>query len=258
MSHTTVLLEHVTLRFSRTRVTLGSVERSILRLIGLATRREPTFTALDDINLEVKKGEVLALVGRNGAGKSTLLRVIAGVYRPDEGSARRAGRCCLLAGLGIGFNGSMSGRENVYLYGGVLGHTRKVMEGMMDGIIEFSGLREFIDQPLKTYSSGMRARLAFSVATAVHPDILLIDEVLAVGDAEFKKRSTERIRQVMEEAGTVIIASHSLGLIKEVCNRAILVERGRITATGSPDDVIAKYMGDQQPAQLRKGVVGAR
>jgi ABC-type polysaccharide/polyol phosphate transport system ATPase subunit len=257
MTNTTILLEHVSLHFSRTRVTLGSVERSILRLIGLATRREPTFTALDDINLEVKKGEVLGLVGRNGAGKSTLLRVIAGVYRPDEGSARRAGRCCLLAGLGIGFNGGLSGRENVQLYGGVLGHSRRTMEGLMDGIIEFSGLQEFIDQPLKTYSSGMRARLAFSVATAVQPDILLIDEVLAVGDADFKKRSTERIRQVMKDAGTVLIASHSLGLLKEVCNRAILVERGRITASGAPEQVIAQYMGDPQPT-LRKGVASIR
>jgi ABC-type polysaccharide/polyol phosphate transport system ATPase subunit len=258
MSHTTILLEHVTLRFSRTRLTMGSARRSIMRMVGLATRREPTFTALDDVSLEVKEGEVLGLVGRNGAGKSTLLRVIAGVYRPDEGTARRAGRVCLLAGLGIGFSGNLSGRENVYLYGTVLGHSRRRMTQLMDEVIEFAGLEEFIDQPLKTYSSGMRARLGFSVATAVKPEILLIDEVLAVGDAEFKKRSAERIREVMNQAGTVLIASHSLGLLQEVCSRAILVERGHITAAGSPEEVITTYLGEEQHPVLRKGAARAR
>ncbi len=246
MSHTTILLEHVSIEFPRTRVTLASIERSIMRMIGIGRLREPTFTALNDVSLEVKEGEVLGLVGRNGAGKSTLLRVIAGVYRPDKGIAQRAGRVSLLAGLGVGFNVNLSGRENVYLYGSILGHPRRVMDGLMEGIIEFSGLEEFIDQPLRTYSSGMRARLGFSVASAMRPEILLIDEVLAVGDADFKERSTERIKKMMTEAGTVLIASHSLSSLKEVCNRAILVEKGKITHTGTPEDVIATYMGDDK------------
>lgn len=259
MSHTTILLENVSIEFPSTRVTLGTVERSLLRLLGIGTRREPTFTALSDVSLEVKEGEVLGLVGRNGAGKSTLLRVIAGVYRPDRGTAKRAGRVSLLAGLGVGFNANLSGRENAYLYGSILGHPRKVMDGLIDGVIEFSGLQEFIDQPLKTYSNGMKARLGFSVASAIRPEILLIDEVLAVGDADFRDRSTVRIKEMMNEAGTVLLASHSLGLIREVCNRAILVERGRIVECGPPDKVIAAYMGEPaEPRRRRKRAVSAR
>jgi ABC-type polysaccharide/polyol phosphate transport system ATPase subunit len=256
MSHTTILLDHISLEFPRTRVTLGTIERSILRMIGIGARREPTFTALDDVSLEVKEGEVLGLVGRNGAGKSTLLRVIAGVYRPDRGSAKRAGRVSLLAGLGVGFNGNLSGRENVYIYGSILGHPRSVMDRLMEGVIDFSGLQEFIDQPLKTYSSGMKARLGFSVASAIRPEILLIDEVLAVGDADFREKSTKRIKEMMSEAGTVLIASHSLSLIREVCNRAVLVEKGKITESGPPAQVIASYMGDAGPT-LKKDATSA-
>ncbi|HWM88823.1 MAG TPA: ABC transporter ATP-binding protein [Kofleriaceae bacterium] len=247
MSHTTIQLDRISIEFPRTRVTLGTIERSLLRMVGIGARREPMFTALDDVSLEVKEGEVLGLVGRNGAGKSTLLRVIAGVYRPDQGTAKRSGRVSLLAGLGVGFNGNLSGRENAYLYGAILGHRRRVMDGLLPGVIEFSGLQDFIDQPLRTYSSGMKARLGFSVASAIRPEILLIDEVLAVGDAEFKERSAQRIKEMMNEAGTVLIAAHSLGLLKQVCNRAILVEKGKITQDGTPDQVIATYMGDQQP-----------
>jgi ABC-2 type transport system ATP-binding protein len=257
VSYTTILLENVSIEFPRSKVTLGSIERSFLRLFRVGRPRpEPRFTALHDISLEVTQGEVVGLVGRNGAGKSTLLRVIAGVYRPDAGVARRAGRVSLLASFGVGFNGNLSGKENVYIYGSILGHSRKVMDGLMEGIVEFSGLQEFIDQPLGTYSSGMRARLGFSVATAVHPDILLIDEVLAVGDAEFRERSTERIKQVMNEAGTVLMASHSLGLLKQVCNRCVLIDKGRITMSGPPEEVIAAYMGETAP-RARKGAVSA-
>jgi ABC-2 type transport system ATP-binding protein len=247
MSQTAILLDRVSLEFPRSPITLGSVERSLLRMVGVGVRREPTYTALDDVSLEVKEGEVVGLVGRNGAGKSTLLRVIAGVYRPDRGTAKRAGRVSLLAGLGVGFSGHLSGRENIYMYGAILGHPRRVMDKLLDGIIDFSGLHEFIDQPLRTYSNGMKARLGFSVASATRPEILLIDEVLAVGDADFRTRSTERIKTMMNEAGTVLIASHSLGMIKEVCGRAILVEKGRITADGLPQQVVRAYVGDQMP-----------
>jgi ABC-type polysaccharide/polyol phosphate transport system ATPase subunit len=245
MSHTTILLENVSIEFPSARVTLGTIERSLLRMVGIGTRREPTYTALDNVSLEFKEGEVVGLVGRNGAGKSTLLRVIAGVYRPDRGMAKRAGRVSLLAGLGVGFNGNLSGRENIYVYGAILGHSRAVMDKLLDGIIDFSGLHEFIDQPLRTYSSGMKARLGFSVASATRPDILLIDEVLAVGDADFRERSTTRIKEMMNEAGTVLIASHSLGLLKEVCNRAILLDKARVTASGTPEEVITAYVGER-------------
>lgn len=253
MSHTTILLDHVTLRFPRARIKRGLKEGAFLRSFGIGGGEEETFTALDDVSLEVKKGEVLGLVGRNGAGKSTLLRVIAGIYRPDIGVARRAGRVSLLAGLGVGFQGNMSGRENVYLYGSILGHSPREIDRMIDGVIEFSGLRDFIDQPLRTYSAGMKTRLGFSVASAVRPEILLIDEVLAAGDAEFRERSIERIKEMVEDAGSVLIASHSLGMIKDLCNRAILVERGKIAASGPPAEVVAAYVGPEgEPGRRRR------
>jgi ABC-type polysaccharide/polyol phosphate transport system ATPase subunit len=242
MSHTTVLLDHVTLEFPRTRVTLGTIERSILRMFGVGVRKEPTYTALDDVSIELKDGEVVGLVGHNGAGKSTLLRVIAGVYRPDKGVAKCAGQVSLLAGLGVGFNVNLSGRENIYLYGSILGNRRAVMDGLVESIVDFSGLRESIDQPLRTYSSGMRTRLGFSVATAMRPEILLIDEVLAAGDAEFRVRALERIHEVVKQAGTVLIASHGMGMIRKLCTRAILMEKGRVKQVGAPKDVIATYM----------------
>ena len=246
---TTILLDQVTIDFPRTRVALGTVEGSIANLFGLGKQRE-MYTALSEVSLEVKEGEVVGLVGRNGAGKSTMLRVIAGIYRPDKGRALAAGRVSLLAGLGAGFNVNLAGRENVYLYGSVLGHSRATMEKLMDSIIEFSELEEFIDQPLRTYSAGMRARLGFSIATAIPPEILLIDEVLAVGDAEFKERSSERIRAVVGGAGTVVVASHSVSELMKVCTRCVLVQKGRITQDGTPDEVIKAYT-TSLPRRLR-------
>ncbi|HTE49594.1 MAG TPA: ABC transporter ATP-binding protein [Kofleriaceae bacterium] len=255
MSHTTILLDHVTLTFPRSRIKRGLKEGAFLRSFGIGASGEETFTALDDVSLEVKQGEVLGLVGRNGAGKSTLLRVIAGIYRPDKGVAKRAGQVSLLAGVGVGFHGNMSGRENVYLYGSILGHSPRDIDRMLDGIIEFSGLRDFIDQPLRTYSSGMKTRLGFSVASAVQPEILLIDEVLAAGDAEFRERSTERIKEMVKDAGSVLIASHSLGTIKELCNRAILVQKGKIAASGPPGEVVDAYV---PPAAVSDEEIGSR
>jgi ABC-type polysaccharide/polyol phosphate transport system ATPase subunit len=255
---TTILLEGVTIEFPQARVTLGTIERSIARMFGFGTRRDPTYTALSDVSLEVTEGEVVGLVGRNGAGKSTMLRVIAGIYRPDKGRALAAGRISLLAGLGAGFNVNLSGRENVYLYGSVLGHPRTVMDELMEGIIDFSDLEEFIDQPLRTYSSGMRARLGFSIASAIKPEILLIDEVLAVGDADFKERSTERIRAMVGGAGTVIIASHSISELKKVCTRCVLVEKGHIIKDGPTDEIIEQYIGDTAKPKRRRGLEAAR
>ncbi|MFH2007957.1 MAG: ABC transporter ATP-binding protein [bacterium] len=244
MSRTTIKLEDVTLRFPRRRVTLEPIGRSILSMLRGGRRRDDdSFTALDQVSLDVKEGEVVGIVGRNGAGKSTMLRVIAGIYRPDSGSAKTLTHPVLLAGFGVGFNVNLSGRENAYLYGSILGHPRGVIHELLPGIIEFSGLEEFIDQPLRTFSSGMRARLGFSVATAVQPEILLLDEALGVGDEEFRARSSERIRSMLEQAHTVVIASHSFGILGQVCTRAILVDRGKITYRGTLDNVARVYRG---------------
>jgi ABC-type polysaccharide/polyol phosphate transport system ATPase subunit len=243
MSAVVIRVENVTLAFPRTRVHLKPFEKSVAGLFKRRPKSESHFVALDGVSLTVEKGEVVGLVGRNGAGKSTLLRVIAGIYRPDSGTVRTRGRVSLLSGLGAGFNVNLSGRENAYLYGSILGHSRTVMDQLMDSIIEFADIGDFIDQPLRTYSSGMRARLGFATASAVMPETLLIDEVMAVGDADFKEKSTARINEMMRQARTVVVASHSASTMQELCTRAVLVQRGRIVMEGSVDEVLAAYGG---------------
>lgn len=249
-----IVVDHVTLSFPRQRVSLGPIEKSLVGLFRRRPRSETHYTALNDVSLTVRQGEVVGLVGKNGAGKSTLLRVIAGIYRPDSGTARIAGKVSLLSGLGAGFNVNLSGRENAYLYGSILGRSRAVMDGLMDGIIEFAELADFIDQPLRTYSAGMRARLGFATASAMMPEMLLIDEVMAVGDADFKEKSTERINEMIRQSATVVIASHSAGLMQEVCNRAVLVDKGRITMDGEVGEVLRAYGGSRRPAKGVKAV----
>ena len=166
---------------------------------------------------------------------------MAGIYKPDEGWIGINGQFSLLAGVGVGMNKDLTGRENIHLYGSMLGNEREVMDSMMDEIIAFSELEEFIDEPLRTYSSGMKARLGISVATAVKPDILLIDEVLGVGDPGFKKRSQQRIREMMDDSNTVVLVSHSFSLLKEICSRMIMMEKGKMKCIGTPEEVIAAY-----------------
>lgn len=242
-------VRNVGIEFPRRRVTLGTVEHSFLTLLG--RRKMQMFTALDDVSFDVHEGEVVGIIGRNGAGKSTLLRVMAGIYRPDRGRVRTAGHVSLLAGLGVGFNVNLSGRENIFLYGSILGRSRAQMEQVMEKVIGFAELEEFIEEPVRTYSSGMRARLGFSVAAAMRPEILLIDEVLAVGDAMFKERSTARITEMVKEAGCVVVASHSFSTLRQVCNRVLMFERGKLKMQGTPKDVIAYYMKDEPPSVKR-------
>jgi ABC-type polysaccharide/polyol phosphate transport system ATPase subunit len=199
------------------------------------------FVALKDVNIKVKKGEILGIIGKNGSGKSTLLRVMSGIYQPDEGKAMASGPVNLLSNVRIGFNGNLSGRENAYLYGSILGHSRQTMDALMQSIIEFAELESFIDQPLRTYSSGMQARLGLSVASAVQPEILLIDEVLAVGDEGFKDRSRERIKAMVQDAATVVIVSHNLNYQKQVCDRMLLMENGKVVSEGKPEEIIQLY-----------------
>jgi ABC-type polysaccharide/polyol phosphate transport system ATPase subunit len=203
--------------------------------------RIPPFEALKNVDIAISKGEVVGIIGRNGSGKSTLLRVMSGIYQPDKGVAMSSATVNLLSNVKIGFNGNLSGRENVYLYGSILGHSREKMTAMIDSIVSFAELEDFIDQPLKTYSSGMQARLGLSVASAVKPEILLIDEVLAVGDASFKERSRHRIKEMVDDASTVVIVSHNLGYLKKVCHRMVLMENGKIVQCGDPEETIKIY-----------------
>ena len=199
------------------------------------------FWALKDINFEVEKGDRLGILGLNGAGKSTLLKVIAGVYKPTTGTVERNGLIAPLIELGAGFDPQYTGAENIYLYGAVLGFSKKFIDEKYDEIVEFSGLKKFIDVPLKNYSSGMRSRLGFSIATAVEPDILILDEVLSVGDAKFKKKSEAKVMQLFDKGATVLFVSHNINQVKRICNKAILLQEGKIIAAGDVDDVCEVY-----------------
>ena len=245
---TTVIdVDEMSITFPLSRPGLNSIKRKMVKLFTNRELKPLQRTVLTDISLNIKQGEVVGIIGRNGCGKSTLLRAISGIYRPSEGQVRSRGQIFLLAGIRIGFTGNLTGRENAYLLGSILGHSMEKMDELMPAIIEFSELEEFIDMPLRTYSSGMTARLGFSVATAVQPEILLIDEVLAVGDQEFKERSKERILEMVDNAGTVVIVSHSFGLMKNVCDRLILLEKGVVKASGDPSYVIDVYHGKAEP-----------
>ena len=243
-------VDGVSVTFPLSRPGRQTIKRKFRNLVSSEKQGAPKRTVLNDISLQIKQGEVLGIIGRNGCGKSTLLRTISGIYRPSEGIVKSQGQLFLLAGIRIGFTGNLTGRENAYLYGSILGHSKQKMDELMPSIIEFSELHEYIDMPLRTYSSGMTARLGFSVATAVQPEILLIDEVLAVGDQEFKERSKERILEMVDNAGTVVIVSHSFGLLKTICDRLILLENGSIKASGDPAHVIEVYHGRAEPESL--------
>ena len=233
-------LNNITLDYPKGQSVLSIIKRKILQLLRKKTIA-PHYRGLDGINLTINRGEIIGVIGRNGSSKSTLLKVMAGIFTPDEGTVLIDGDISLLSGVGQGMNKHLTGRENIHLYGSILGHSKETMDSLTDQIIEFSELHDFIDEPLRTYSSGMRARLGISVATAVKPDLLLIDEVLGVGDPGFKKKSQEKIRKMMDDSNTVIIVSHSFGLLKEICDRMIMMEKGRIKILGAPEEVISKY-----------------
>ncbi len=205
-------------------------------------RKDPNeFTALDNFSLDLYESDALGVIGPNGAGKSTLLKMLAGVSTPEEGTIKTFGRIRSLLELGIGFHPELSGRQNIYLYGSVLGMTRKDIDDHYDEMVEFSELGEFLKMPVKNYSSGMYARLAFSVAIFTAPEIILVDEVLAVGDLQFQEKCINKIHQLRDAGVTIVFVSHGMESVKRVCNRVILLDKGKILADGDPDQAIAEY-----------------
>jgi len=194
-----------------------------------------------NISLEVKQGEVLGIIGRNGSGKSTLLKIMAGVFPPDSGTIAARGSVSLLAGVGVGFHKELTGRENAYLYGALMGRTTEQIDELIEEIQSFAELNHHFDRPIRTYSSGMKSRLGISVATAFKPDLLLIDEVLGVGDVSFRQKSENRVKDLIAESGSVVIVSHSMGLLKSICTRMLLIENGSVVEMGIPTDVMNTY-----------------
>ncbi len=201
-----------------------------------------TFRALESVDLEIQRGQILGIVGPNGAGKSTILRIMAGIYHPDQGTVRTRGRCVLLAGIGTGFQSNLSGRENIRLNGSIMGLNHSELAEKMDDIIAFSEIEAHIDQPIRTYSMGMKARLGFAIAAHLEPEILLIDEVMAVGDAAFQKKCKERIREMVSGDTTVVIVSHNMNTVKTFCDRAICIHEGVMHTSGQGvDEAIEAY-----------------
>lgn len=199
------------------------------------------FTALNNVSFEVKKGEVVGIIGRNGSGKSTLLKVIAGILQPTSGTVRVNGTVVPMLELGSGFDYELTGRENIFLNGAILGYTKKYITEKFDEIHAFSELGDFIDMPIRSYSSGMMMRLAFSIATVVQPEILIVDEILAVGDGAFQEKSKKRMLELMSGGTTVLFVSHSIDQIKEMCSRVIWLDHGCIRAIGDTQEICEEY-----------------
>lgn len=241
-----LLLENVTIKFRIYRNPFPSLKDWVTNWIsGKSERNAYTeFFALHDINLKVEIGTRIGVLGLNGAGKSTLLKTIAGIYRPHSGRVFVRGRITPLMELGAGFDPEKTGRENIYLNGAMLGFSPSEMKKKEAAIVAFSELNEFLDLPVKYYSSGMYGRLAFSIATMTDPEILLIDEVFSTGDAHFVEKSSHRILNLVEQSQVVMIVSHNTEQIKKLCNRVIVLDKGQIVKDGSPDEVIDFYYSE--------------
>ena len=199
------------------------------------------FWALKDVSFDVDRGDVVGIIGRNGAGKSTILKLISGLFKPTEGTIDTKGRIVPMLELGSGFDPELTGRENIFLNGAILGYPEDFLKERYDEILEFSELQEFIDRPIKTYSSGMMMRLAFSVATIVKPEILIVDEILAVGDDAFQKKSHAKMMELMHGGATVLYVSHNLAQIRDLCNKAVWLDHGQVKMVGETDVVCDAY-----------------
>lgn len=233
-------VKDVSMLFNLSSEKIDSLKEYVVKLL----KRElyfNKFLALENISFDVEKGDTFGLVGLNGAGKSTLLKIIAGVLKPTNGSVNVRGEMAPLIELGAGFNFDLSAKENIYLNGAVLGHSRDFMNQHFDDIVAFSELHEFINIPIKNYSSGMVARLAFSIATAIKPEILIVDEVLAVGDYKFQEKCKEKMSELLDDGTTVLFVSHSSEQVKEMCNKAVWIEKGRIKKIGNAEEVVDSY-----------------
>jgi ABC-type polysaccharide/polyol phosphate transport system ATPase subunit len=251
-----ILAERLGVRYSLRLTKKQTVRESVIRRV--KREGETTFWALQDVSFKVVQGESLAVIGPNGAGKSTLLQVLAGIIMPSAGVVEVDGHVSSLLTLGVGFDQDLSGEDNIRLAGAFMGLDHRLVEERLPSIVAYADLGPFIDAPIKTYSAGMRARLGFAIATSVEPDILLLDEVLATGDAAFREKSKARVLELVQQAKAIVLVTHDMNWVTEYCNRAMLIEQGRIVLEGAPEDVVRLHQehSEQRAAEAaEKGVL---
>lgn len=240
MSETVIQVRDVSMHFNLMEEKVDSIKEYVVKLLkGKLLYND--FIALNHISFDVQKGDILGFIGFNGAGKSTLLKILAGVLTPTTGSVTVKGTIAPLIEVGAGFDPELTARENIYLNGAILGYSKAFIEQKFDSIIEFAELKDFVNVPVKNFSSGMYARLGFSIATAVQPDILIVDEVLSVGDFRFQEKCEERIHKMIEDGVTILLVSHDISMIERLCNKVLWLEHGKMKKFGDTKDICKKY-----------------
>lgn len=246
-----IKLEHVSMKFNLGIEKDFSVKQAFVNFFSFKKKKKKKkdeFWALRDISFEVKKGEVIGLIGSNGAGKSTLLKIVSGVMKPTKGKVKVSGVISPMIELGAGFDMELTARENIFLNGAILGYSKQFLESKFDEIVEFSELKDFLDVPVKNFSSGMTAKLAFSIATIVDPEILIVDEILSVGDIKFQEKSKNKMLEMIQGGTTVLYVSHSLDSIRQLCDRVVWIEHGKMVKIGKTDEICNEYYD----AQMKK------
>lgn len=240
MSGNMIEVKNVTMKFRMSDEPINSLKEIFTTAVS-GKLKFNEFLALDDVSFELEKGKTLGLIGRNGAGKSTMLKLISGILKPTKGTIITRGNIVPMLELGAGFDLELTGKENIYLNGAILGYSKEYLESKYEEIVEFAEIRDFIDMPIRNYSSGMMARLAFSIASVVQPEILIVDEILAVGDVAFQEKSFARMKELMTGGATVLFVSHDLEKIEEMCDKVIWLNKGKVVMFGDTDDVCNAY-----------------
>lgn len=240
MAENMIEVENVTMKFRMSDEPLNSLKEVFTTAVK-GKLRFNEFLALDHVSFALEKGKTLGLIGKNGAGKSTTLKLISGILKPTEGTIRTYGNIVPMLELGAGFDLELTGKENIYLNGAILGYSKEYLESKYDEIVDFAEIRDFIDMPIRNYSSGMMARLAFSIASVVQPEILIVDEILAVGDVAFQEKSFNRMKELMSGGATVLFVSHDLEKIEEMCDKVIWLDHGKVVMFGDTDEVCSAY-----------------